>query len=53
MGQVDRLRDKVETFAALFWDRGIVYLPTPDIATLHPRTQSMSLDGHAAGGDLL
>ena len=31
MGKVDRLRKKVEPFAALFWALGIV-LPTPDHA---------------------
>ena len=49
MGKVDRVRNRVEPFAALFWTLGID-LPTPDparrpAASLHCRTQSMSLNG--------
>ena len=32
MGKVDRLRNKVEPFAALIWALGSVYLPTTDPA---------------------
>ena len=45
MGKVDCLRNKVEPFAALFWALGIV-LAVP--ASLHRRTQSMSLYGHGS-----
>ena len=34
MGKVDRLHNKVEPFAALFWALGIVYL-APDPARRH------------------
>ena len=40
MGKVNRLRNRVEPFAALFWALEIV-LPGP--ASLHRRTQCMSL----------
>ena len=49
MGKVDRLHNRVEPFAALF-GLSALYLPTPDPArrpaSLHRRTQSMSLYGH-------
>ena len=51
MGNVDRLRNKVKPFTALFWTLGIVlYLSTPDPArrpgiTLPPYTKHVT---HAA-----
>ena len=52
MGKVDRLRNRVKSFVALFWALGNVCtcqhltLPTGP-ASLHRRTQSMSLSGHS------
>ena len=49
MSKVDRLRNRVEPFAALFWALDIVLAntwPCPP-ASLHRRTQSMSLHGHS------
>ena len=55
MVKVDRLCNRVKPFAVLLWAFGIVlYLPTSDPcmpagpASLHRRTGSMSLYGHAA-----
>ena len=48
MGKMDRLRNKVEPFAALFWALGIVLSHHSDPASLHRRTGSMSLYGHVA-----
>ena len=52
MGKVHRLNNKVEPLAALFWAHGIVlanmHLTLPaGPASLHRRTQSMSLYGHS------
>ena len=56
MEKVDRLRNKVETSAALVWALGIVqyntYMSTPDPArrpgiTPPPYTQSMPFYGHS------
>ena len=51
MGKVDRLRNRVEPFAALFWALGIVLAntwscPSAGQALLRRRTQSMTLYGH-------
>ena len=45
MGKVDRLRNKVEPFAALFWALGIVLVTTQPagLASLNRSIGSMSL----------
>ena len=51
MDKLDRLCNKVEPFAALFWARGILpgqHLTLPaSPASLHCRTGSMTIQGHA------
>ena len=53
MKKVNRLRNRIEPFAALFWALGnVLYLPNLTLPTglvsLHRRTQGMSLYGQAA-----
>ena len=47
MGKVDRLCNRVQPFAALFWALGIETWPCPSArhSSMHRRTQSMSLYG--------
>ena len=57
MGKVDRLRNRVEPFAILFWTLGVVctvlactcqHLTLPEgPESLHCRTQSQPLYGHS------
>ena len=50
MGKVERLRNRVEPFAALFCGLSTLYLLSPDLptspASLNHRSRSMSLFGH-------
>ena len=55
---MNRLLNRVEPFAALFWALGNVLYTSPHLtlqagpASLHRRSQSMSLFGHTVGSNL-